>query len=327
MPLALRLARLTGPRPAAVAIVRLWGDVPGALATLGAREVPVGAWALRAFHDEHGAKLDAGVVVRLREDLADLMPHGSPLAVSAIEQTLRRAGATELDLGARDEASLRALWPAARTLVEARMLAALARAQSPRAVGLLLEQPARWTGADDTRATTARDRRLNRLIDPPMVVVVGPANVGKSTLLNALAGRAVALAADEPGTTRDHVGVLIDLGGLVARVVDTPGLRETTDHVEQRAQQLALGLIPAADLVLLVGDAQSPPPVVETGGEVLRVALRADLGTPTWAHDLAVRVGAPSTTDDGGLSALARLIRERLVTPEDEASPEPWKFW
>jgi tRNA modification GTPase len=331
MPLALRLARLTGPRPAAVAVLRLWGDVSGALRTLGAREVPVGSWALRTLSDASGTAIDSGVVVRLRDDLADLMPHGAPLAVRALEQALTDAGATALDVEARDEATLRALWPAARSLIEARMLSALARAQSPRAVELLLAQPARWQGADECREITPRDARLNRLIDPPMVVIVGPANVGKSTLLNALAGRAVALAADEPGTTRDHVGALIDLGGVVARVVDTPGLRTTGDTVERRAQELALALVPAADLVVLVGDAgQSPPelPTIRIDGEILRVALRADLGLPAWAHDLAVAVGAPtSRMDDGGLAALTGLLRERLVPRADVESPEPWKFW
>ncbi len=55
-------------------------------------------------------------------------------------------------------------------------------------------------------ASEARDRVLRRLIDPPLVVAIGPPNIGKSSLLNALAGRSVALVADEAGTTRDHVG-------------------------------------------------------------------------------------------------------------------------
>lgn len=340
--MGLRFALLTGPRPAAVAILRLAGDVSGALRALGARNVPPGTWALRTFCDARGAKIDSGVVVRVSEDLADLMPHGAPLALRALEQALREAGATDLSVHADDEPTLRALWPAARSLVEARMLAALARAQSPRAVEMLLAQPARWQNADEMRAITPRDRRLNRLIDPPMVVIVGPANVGKSTLLNALAGRTVALAADEPGTTRDHVGALIDLGGVVARVLDTPGLRRTSDPVEVRAQELALGLIPAADLVVLVGDAgQGPPEVGPSGvasirmnGEVVLIALRADLGLPAWSHDLAVAVGAGKVGiaggafgKDGGLTALTELLRERLVPRADVENPAPWKFW
>ncbi|QKK10189.1 MAG: GTP-binding protein [Planctomycetota bacterium] len=116
------------------------------------------------------------------------------------------------------------------------MLETLSRAVSPRAVDLLLDQPARWAAQGlpapplDTPSTSPElSRVLDRLVVPPLVVAIGPSNVGKSTLLNRLAGRPVAVTADEPGTTRDHVGSLVDLDGLIVRYVDTPGLQARRD--------------------------------------------------------------------------------------------------
>ena len=60
----------------------------------------------------------------------------------------------------------------------------------------------------------ARSRRLNRLIEPPLVVVVGAANVGKSTLGNALVGRSMSIATDLPGSTRDYTSGRVELAGV-----------------------------------------------------------------------------------------------------------------
>ena len=84
-----------------------------------------------------------------------------------------------------------------------------------------------------------RDLRLRRLITPARVVVTGPTNAGKSTLLNALAGRAVAIAHHTPGTTRDAVAARIDLAGLVVDWFDTPGVRPDMDPIERAAAELA----------------------------------------------------------------------------------------
>ena len=89
-----------------------------------------------------------------------------------------------------------------------------------------------------------------RLVVPARVVVTGPANAGKSTLLNALAGRTVAIAHATAGTTRDAVAARIDLAGVVADVFDTPGVRPGMDEVERAAARLAERALAAADLVV-----------------------------------------------------------------------------
>jgi tRNA modification GTPase len=212
------------------------------------------------------------------------------------------------------------------------MLAALSRARSPLAIDLLLDQPRRWAGASP-RDDNERDRALRRLIDPPLVVALGPPNVGKSSLVNALAGRCVSIVADEPGTTRDHVGVMLDLAGLVVRYVDTPGLLEAPSEIEREAMSIALELAASADLLVLVGDASAAPiPIPSLGARpepsrALRdwsvtLAARSDLGLPAWPYDAAVS----SRTGDG-LIGLSDLIRDRLVPPAMLADPSPWVFW
>src|SRR6185295_9623266 len=116
--------------------------------------------------------------------------------------------------------------------------------------------------------------------DPPTVVAIGPPNIGKSTLLNALAGRSVAIVADEPGTTRDHVGVRLDLAGLVVNYIDTPGLdpRGAHEAIQREAQDLARDAARAADLVLLCSDPANAAPTGVPARDTLRLGLRADLG-------------------------------------------------
>lgn len=80
------------------------------------------------------------------------------------------------------------------------------------------------------------------------VAIVGAPNVGKSTLLNALAGREAAITSDVAGTTRDVIEVRMDLGGLAVTLLDTAGIRETSDQVESLGVALAKSRAMAADL-------------------------------------------------------------------------------
>ncbi|MEE9452666.1 MAG: tRNA uridine-5-carboxymethylaminomethyl(34) synthesis GTPase MnmE [Gammaproteobacteria bacterium] len=85
-------------------------------------------------------------------------------------------------------------------------------------------------------------------------VIVGPANVGKSTLLNRLSGRASAIVTEVAGTTRDLIREHILLDGVAMTVVDTAGLRESTDPIEQEGMARTWQQIETADIVLLVSD-------------------------------------------------------------------------
>ncbi|MBZ2172798.1 tRNA uridine-5-carboxymethylaminomethyl(34) synthesis GTPase MnmE [Nitratidesulfovibrio sp. SRB-5] len=88
-----------------------------------------------------------------------------------------------------------------------------------------------------------------------LVVLAGHVNAGKSSLMNALLGRRRAIVTDMPGTTRDFIEEPVQLAGLPVRLVDTAGLRDTGDIVEQEGVRISRDLVAQADLVLLVVDA------------------------------------------------------------------------
>ncbi len=104
-------------------------------------------------------------------------------------------------------------------------------------------------------AHLADNRRGERLRDGVAVVILGPPNAGKSSLLNALARREAAIVSDIAGTTRDIIDVQLDLGGYPVVLADTAGLRDTVDRIEGEGVRRALARAESADLKLLLLDA------------------------------------------------------------------------
>jgi tRNA modification GTPase len=101
----------------------------------------------------------------------------------------------------------------------------------------------------------AAQGRSERLRDGLVVAIAGPPNVGKSTLINQLARREVAIVSPHAGTTRDVIEVQLDLDGYPVTVIDTAGIRETEDPVEQEGVRRARARAADADLVLWMVDA------------------------------------------------------------------------
>ena len=110
------------------------------------------------------------------------------------------------------------------------------------------------------------------------VAIVGPPNVGKSTLLNALAGREAAITSEMAGTTRDVIEVRMDLGGLAVTLLDTAGLREATDRIEALGVDLARRRAEAADVRLILVDPGGVPVMEPRDGDIVAVS-KSDLGT------------------------------------------------
>src|ERR1700748_442689 len=100
----------------------------------------------------------------------------------------------------------------------------------------------------------AAQGRTERLRDGLVVAIAGPPNVGKSTLMNQLARREVAIVSPHAGTTRDVIEVQLDLDGFPVTVIDTAGIRETEDPVEQEGVRRARARAAEADLVLWLSD-------------------------------------------------------------------------
>lgn len=117
----------------------------------------------------------------------------------------------------------------------------------------------------------ADGRRGEIIREGIQVAIVGAPNVGKSSLLNALAGREAAIVWHEPGTTRDVIEIALDLNDFPFILRDTAGLREADSPVEQEGIRRALASAKAADVVLHMIDATAPPPIQE---ESMAVAER-----------------------------------------------------
>jgi tRNA modification GTPase len=128
------------------------------------------------------------------------------------------------------------------------------------------------------------------------VVILGAPNSGKSTLLNAFAGREVAITTDEPGTTRDLIDVRLDLSGNLVVVTDTAGIRENAGKAESIGIARARRRAADANLILLLEDVCEPIPIeIDVGSiPVLNVGNKADQAlnaTPGYDYVISARTG------------------------------------
>lgn len=131
----------------------------------------------------------------------------------------------------------------------------------------------------EIEAALSDARRGERLREGFAVAIVGAPNAGKSTLLNALAQRDVAIVSDIPGTTRDVIEVALDLKGVPVILIDTAGLRDTSDPIEQEGVRRARARAESADLVLLLTPPAGPSIGLPTAEHqsIWRVSTKADL--------------------------------------------------
>jgi len=287
--------------------------------------------------------------------------HGSPLVVEQIMGLLARQGVRTA--GFADCLAERLVAEGLDAIgIEARLAAGAVCLEGVR---LIQRQPTAGLGAwvrhwrervgresverlrEAARGVLERSRRAAWRWRVWRVVIAGPANVGKSTLLNALAGRAVAVVADRAGTTRDYVTVTCRMGPMVVELVDTAGLEgeaemEGMAEPDRAAQGYARRMIGGADLVLWVvdvaagsagGGVMEVPPRGVTAPVIL-VRNKADLvggGRPDgggaiepvdgdWAEAVAV-----SAATGAGLEELTGAIR-RVVTEPSIGCDEPVVF-
>jgi tRNA modification GTPase len=126
----------------------------------------------------------------------------------------------------------------------------------------------------EIQQTLAAQGRSERLREGLVVAISGPPNVGKSTLINLLARREVAIVSPHAGTTRDIIEVQLDLDGYPVTVIDTAGIRETDDPVEQEGVRRARMRAADADLVLWMTDARQAQHGIDA-----RVSAKS---TPVW---------------------------------------------
>jgi tRNA modification GTPase len=175
-------------------------------------------------------------------------------------------------------------------------------------------------------ALRARDRidrglagakAAGRLREGFAVVIAGPPNVGKSTLMNALAGRDVAITSPFAGTTRDLIEVSLDLRGYPVILVDTAGIRDADDPVEREGVARALRRAKHADLTLWLDDQDGPRPPVNSEQTL---AVRTKIDRPESRSAVAnSRFAISAKTGEGVdelLDAIGNLAEERLSSTE-----------
>ncbi len=269
----------------------------------------------------------------------ELSLHGGVRIVQRVVSACEQLGAQRLD--ARDPADQEALWQEAFALhqaggVEHPALAAdielaLPQARTRAAVEWLIAQanllPRRLAALDRRRGERLLQlfRSRQQSLAGVRVAIVGPPNAGKSTLLNALAGREAAIVSDTPGTTRDYVSAWVNADGIAAEVIDTAGLRGQAEELESAAIHLARPVVQSADLVLEVTDSsQSPDGWWRETSRPLFEGLRHPPLTVLTKSDLPRKLDRPpgpphpvavSARTGQGLDQLRRAIRRALELP------------
>jgi tRNA modification GTPase len=155
--------------------------------------------------------------------------------------------------------------------------------------------------------------RVERLKDGVRVVVAGPPNAGKSSLINAIAGSERAIVTDIPGTTRDHIEVPLAVEGLPIVLTDTAGLRDSDEPVERIGVERARRLATAADVLVWLGEPDDVP------DHRRRVVVHPKADLPERSNAPAGSLPISSTTGEG-LAELLRQIADiaRTILPAED---------
>lgn len=158
-----------------------------------------------------------------------------------------------------------------------------------------------------------------RLFSGASIAIVGAPNVGKSSLLNLLAGRERAIVSDIAGTTRDVLEVDFEIHGIPVRLVDTAGMRESTDVIEQEGVRRAKEAADVADVVIFLADAEREDTWHLDGSYDLAVFNKIDL-IDLEKHNKMDGISLSVHTGEGLdklLESLAEMLGEKLVDGED----------
>jgi tRNA modification GTPase len=269
--------------------------VAGALAGLGARPAEPGEFTRRAFLNGRMDLLEAEAVGDLIEAETEAQRRQALRQMEGGLGTIYREWAERLRwLLAQQEALIDFPDEDLPPEVEQRVLTEIASVRQD--IGSHLDD----------------GRRGERLREGLVFAITGPPNVGKSSLINALADREVAIVSPTPGTTRDAIEARVVLGGVPVTLVDTAGLRDTDDRIEAEGVRRALQRAADADLVLFISTGEAP-----VSGTGLHIVNKIDLGgmVPACALGVSVLTGE-------GLDCLRdRLAHEAQRLTEREGPP------
>lgn len=339
------MAVLTPPGRGAIATLALRGAraweiartlfqfVPRSDAPATTRRLPVEPsagrfWVGRFGEPGKGGSDDVVLAVRQFEPipLLEIHCHGGDQAVSLLQDILARHGAAvcswqdlERQSGAsRLQVLARELLAQAPTLRTARILLDQLHGAFQLAVREVLGR-LQMGDAESAAALlgelSARQRLGRRLVEPWRVVIAGPPNVGKSSLVNALAGYTRCLVSPQPGTTRDVVTTTLAIDGWPVELHDTAGRRRATESLERQGIERARQMASDADLCLWLLDGSTAFSVPEDcGDDVAFVINKIDL-PPAWNWQ-AISASRVSAQTGAGIDGLCVELSRKLV-------PEP----
>ena len=149
------------------------------------------------------------------------------------------------------------------------------------------------------------------------IAILGKPNSGKSSLLNAIMRRDIAIVSDIEGTTRDVIEAYIDLDGYPVTFLDTAGIRDANDAIEIEGVKRALAAADSADLILLLTPADDKDgtvlPVGEKNDKIIRVATKSDLLPDDDSRDDDVSYVKTSVKNKDSIDNLKKLIAERIA--------------
>ncbi len=288
----------------AIAIVQLEGE--NTLQLITGKE----NWKLGKMRLINIPGVDEVIAVQLQENTTQIMLHGGMQVLQEFAQLCKTIGIEETQESKYVESA---------DSFENTVLHAISIAQSDDAIDLLLAQPKKTRDGEPTQEDFERSARLNHLITPPKVVMLGKPNTGKSTLMNALTRERTSIVHHLPGATRDAVSARVNCAGLVVDFYDLPGFRSSDDQIEQEAISIAKTIHQEADLVLSIADHEHDW-IAQCEAQSILVGTKSDLGTNEHA-DIQV-----CATTGENIPELAALVRETLVPQRDIASDRPWFF-
>jgi tRNA modification GTPase len=268
--------RLTAPIPSAIATIAIRGE--NSLSILGkclnkvlsesqwtVGRIRFAKWPIQGSY-EHV------VACRVDNQTLEIHCHGGVAVSNAILEALRIHGCTIVDQSAWTNIAMESTASDPAQRIKCLCHQALLQTTSERAAGVLLDQANgalhslfvkldllitthQWHSAQSLIESVSPWNELGlHLVDPWRVVLAGPPNVGKSSLINALSGQSLAIVHHEAGTTRDWIEARTHIDGWPISLTDTAGMRQTDEAIEREGVLRATERICQADLVVVVVD-------------------------------------------------------------------------